>query len=971
MYFGKRGLILLLITLTAFAFGNISTKQKQSSPNRENPFHSKFQKHYRSISTVAKRQSINMEEMQAIPAKVAAFKARLVQSNPALQEKRLEHLTQISDGTVQVRWNESNTLPIFIKGKKLQQNSLLKSGPLTDTVLAKRAKSFLQENAGLLQLENPDEEFVMTQVLRDTYGLTHIRYQQMYAGLEIWGRDIAMHLNANGFIESFNGRYIATPKGLQVNLTQIDKAGAIEIAKQIFDRQPNETTARKIIFVDNTETSHITWLVNLKKGLSENRYYFVDAMTGDILKSYNHIMTDGPVQGSGVDLAGNMRTINAYQIGSEFLLIDTSKLMFNAAGSTFPDKGKGVIYTRDAQNGDIEQLFYIASNDVNSWNNPNGVSASANGALVYEYFSQVHGRNAIDGLGTTMNIVINFQQDLNNAFWTGQFMVFGNGDGTDFSDLAGALDVTGHEMSHGVIERTANLVYENQPGALNESFADVFGALFEFWVEGETNGDWLMGEEVTTPGTPGDALRDMENPASDKVAFGKQPTKMSEFVNLPNTEAGDNGGVHTNSGITNRAFYLFATAIGISDAEKVYFHALTNYLTRNSKFIDCRLAVIKSAEDLFGNGSAQAVAAAQAFDTVEIFDGQGTPDPGSLPPVEGTEFLTVIDQTNDFLFRSSTDGQDFVQLSSVSTSGSRPAITDNGSFVFYIDNEDNIRLVDSQGIQEAILTSGGVYNHVAISPNGQFLAVTTTLIEENIYVVDLDDPNGQFVQIPLYTPTTGEGETIGTVLFPDRIDWASDNETLMYDAFNIFIDTNGDTTGFWDINLLRASDGLIVRLFPPQPPGIDIGNAVFASNSDNIIAFDHIDENFNVTVLAVNLNSGDVGVVTDNANSLGSPSFSRDDDRIYTTFSISTVLQQSGTSIWKAMVSPVRARINALKAWTVAFFRSALLSVTARQPMSRKMKVLSFQPNSCSNKTTQTRSTRKPRFVTVYHNLLR
>src|SRR3972149_1395074 len=128
-------------------------------------------------------------------------------------------------------------------------------------------------------------------------------------------------------------------------------------------------------------------------------------------------------------------------------------------------------------------------------------------------------------------------------------MIFGNGNGSAFSDLAGALDVPAHEMSHGVIENTANLIYENQPGALNESFADVFGVLFEFSVEGG-NGDWLLGEDITTPKTAGSVLRNRENPAATNVAFnGQQPTKMSEFRNLPNTDENDHGGVHTNSGI--------------------------------------------------------------------------------------------------------------------------------------------------------------------------------------------------------------------------------------------------------------------------------------------------------------------------------------------------------------------------------------------------------------------------------------
>ena len=99
-------------------------------------------------------------------------------------------------------------------------------------------------------------------------------------------------------------------------------------------------------------------------------------------------------------------------------------------------------------------------------------------------YKTVHNRNAIDNQGGTMNVVVNFKTGYNNAFWNGQYMVFGNGDGSTFSDLTGSADVTAHEMAHGITEWSANLLYENQSGALNESFSDIFGTLFEFWLEG-------------------------------------------------------------------------------------------------------------------------------------------------------------------------------------------------------------------------------------------------------------------------------------------------------------------------------------------------------------------------------------------------------------------------------------------------------------------------------------------------------
>jgi Zn-dependent metalloprotease len=884
MYFRHKSSFLLTLTCAALAFSGSSLDKKPFSPNAGDPLASKLRRQNAGPNLDQMRRAF-AEELAAVPQKIADFKAQqqrgLAKGTPARQNSTWARLSQFAGGSLQVYWSEDRSVPILIKGEQLQAPALQRAAPASEAAVVLQSRAFLRENAGLLRIENPAEEFALTKIERDPYGLAHVRFRQTYHGLEVWGRDVIVHVDARGVVESFNGRYLPTPT-LSLQEAVLSQSQAEQIAQRdlgaargaAFGRE-----SRKLLYVDAKNAAHLAWLVNLRADLEANWYFFIDATSGEILHRYNHVMHDGPVPGTGVDLLNNSRNLNLYQIGSQFYLIDASKPMFNAAGSSFPDKGVGVIYTFDARNGEGEQLYYVTSTNANAWNAPPAVSAAANGALVYNYYSQIHGRNAIDGAGSSMNLAVNFKQNYNNAFWNGQFVVFGNGDGNSFSDLAAALDVTAHEMSHGVVENTANLVYENQPGALNESFADVFGVLFEFWVEGDA-GDWLIGEDVTTPDTPGDALRDMEDPASNRVAFGKQPTKMSEFQNLPNTAQGDHGGVHINSGIPNRAFYLYATAVGRTAAEKVYYQALSNYLTRSAQFIDCRLAVIKAAEDIYGAGSAQATAGGQAFDAVEILSGTGTPPPEPQPPVQGTEYLAVISAQNGLLYRVNTNGQQPVQISSQPVS-TRPAVTDDGAYVFYVDNATNLHLVGSDGANDLQITNSGGFNNVSISPSGRFLAVTSTLGQPVIYIADLNSQNPVFIATQLYTPTYTQGEEAGNILFPDRIDWASDNEILMYDAFNIIVDTNGDTTGYWDINLLRTSDGSIARLFPPQRPGVSIGNAVFASNTDNIIALDFIDEQGNVKVIAVNLNTGDQGIVTDNRNSLGSPSFSRDDRRVY------------------------------------------------------------------------------------------
>lgn len=894
MHYRRPGIVFVaLVSIVIVAFSGGSDSRKAAGKGSKNPFAAKKERQHipQNEEGVAFQR-----EIQLLSSRIAQF--RVARASEALvgrlstQYHAAQLLSQVNGGPVQIHWDENGTLPIFIKGKHLQRGSPDVLGKMSSSDFELLAMRFLDENAALLQIENPSTEFIRTELVQDELGFIHVRFQQVYQGIEIWGRDVRVHLTSDGNVESFNGRYVRTPKALVTDKALVDDQSAREIALQDFGRSSEEISSRKLIY-DDAGQPHLCWEVNVRKGLTENWFYFIDANTGRVWKRYNHVMSDGPVSGSGVDLFNQVRALDVYQIGTTYYMINAAKSMFNPAQSTFPDDGKGVIYTFDAKNAE-GNLYFVTSTDPNSWNNQPAVSAAYHGAKVYDYYKAIHNRDAIDGSGSTMNVVVKFKVNYNNAFWNGQFMVFGSGDNNQFSDLAGALDVTAHEMTHGVVERTANLVYETQAGALNESFADVFGVLFEFWVEG-ASGDWLLGEDVTTPGTAGDCLRNMTDPAASNVAFGgQQPGHMNDYRNLPNTSEGDNGGVHINSGIPNKAFYLFATSSGVTkeEAGQVYYRALSNYLTRNSQFVDCRLAVIRAAEDLFGGpGNAKATAAAAAFDAVGMVAGSGTPEPPPADPVQGTSYLAVIEATSGFLYRTSPTGQNITQITATPLF-SRPSATDDGSFIFYVDNTNNLHLLRLSDLADQALSTSGGFNNVSVSPDGRYLAVTSVFGEAIMYIFDLVDQAGD-KQIQLYTPTYTQGENAGNILFPDRIDWASDSEILMYDAFNIAVSATGDTIGYWDINIVRTTDGAISRLFPPQPPGVNIGNSVFSSNSDNVIAFDYVDENGQVQVVGVNLNQGTTGMITNNFSSLGSPSFSNDDRKVFYHY-----IDQNSIGVW-------------------------------------------------------------------------
>jgi Zn-dependent metalloprotease len=225
-----------------------------------------------------------------------------------------------------------------------------------------------------------------------------------------------------------------------------------------------------------------------------------------------------------------------------------------------------------------------------------------------KFYSKVFSRNSIDGFGMRLNGYVHYGRRFDNAFWDGQEMVFGDGDGRLFADFTLALDVVGHELTHGVTQTTAALVYHNQSGALNESISDVFGSLIKQWSRNQaaSEADWLIGVEILTPGFTGDALRSMKDPghAYDNPIMGKdpQPAHMRGYVELPDTARGDNGGVHINSGIPNKAFYLVATNIG-GNAWQVPGHIWYESLKASnptSDFSEFAQTTVTKAAQLYG-----------------------------------------------------------------------------------------------------------------------------------------------------------------------------------------------------------------------------------------------------------------------------------------------------------------------------------------------------------------------------------
>jgi Zn-dependent metalloprotease len=241
----------------------------------------------------------------------------------------------------------------------------------------------------------------------------------------------------------------------------------------------------------------------------------------------------------------------------------------------------------------------------------------------FALYSEVYERNSIDGTGLPLDATVHYGENYDNAFWNGERMVFGDGDGEIFRRFTASLSVIGHELSHGVTQYTLNLEYEGQSGALNESISDVFGALVEQYSIDQTveEASWLIGAGLFTDEVEGQALRSLKAPgtAYDDDVLGKdpQPAHMDGYVETDD----DNGGVHLNSGIPNHAFYLVAEALGGKAWERagqVWYDTLSQPVGARASFGEFATATVAAAVARYGESSAEAVAVRSGWSAVGV-----------------------------------------------------------------------------------------------------------------------------------------------------------------------------------------------------------------------------------------------------------------------------------------------------------------------------------------------------------------
>lgn len=476
---------------------------------------------------------------------------------------------------------DSSGVPDFIAGE-------LGKLPASANV-GEAARGFLNSRKHLLQ-GSVAEDFAPVGTLVDDLGQTHVRLQERLNGLPVVGAEYIVHADASGNVFAMNGRF-APGRNLPRD-PEVDAWSAIErAAEQAGVVGGKFADWPKLTYVVNERgNAFLAWSaeVSFVDAVGEQRdILYADARTGDLV-----------LRAPQIHYARNRATYNGNNTSS----LPGTLVLTETGGST----SDSVIST-----------------------------AHAHAATSYDYYKNVHNRDSFNNAGAQIKTTVHHQVAYNNAFWNGSQLVYGDGDGTQFSPLGNALDVGAHELSHAVTTYSANLTYSYESGALNEGTSDIMAAAVEAWKDGAVSADtWKVGEDITTPGTAGDALRSMADP-SLYGDYDYYPTRY--------TGSADSGGVHSNSGIANLAFKLMvtggthprskttvvvpalsATAMTSMDmAAKIWYRALTVYMTSSTNFQGARNATASAATDLYGATANAAVH--KAWDAVGV---PGTPGGG-------------------------------------------------------------------------------------------------------------------------------------------------------------------------------------------------------------------------------------------------------------------------------------------------------------------------------------------------------
>ncbi|MFC9506887.1 M4 family metallopeptidase [Streptomyces sp. NPDC057002] len=499
------------------------------------------------------------------------------------------------------------------------------------------AEAVLADRASELGLGSAQETKVRDVVV-DKDGTQHVRYDRTYHRLPVLGGDFVLHLNPDG---TYRGANRATKSALSIaSVTpKVTAPKAADLAASLLraahlGETLKKLTAKPRLVVDALHGApKLAWQTDAvaHDGLGNpvGRTVLTDATTGDRIDAWDTMET---VSGDGKSLYGGTVPLETTKSGTSYLLKDATR---------------GGTYTGDAENKTDKCLLTVCvtrapatlfTDADNHWATGAtsdratvAVDAQYGTDVTWDYYKNVHNRKGIAGDGKGSFNRVHYGKNYNNAFWDDNCfcMTYGDGDGKQLGPLV-SLDVAGHEMSHGVTSKTAALTYSGESGGLNEATSDIFGTLVEFHANNSKDpGDWLIGEKVVRSGLGREALRRMDKPSKDGKSADCWSDKVADLD------------VHYSSGVGNHFAYLLAegsgaktingvshssptcnasTVKGIGKAKlgKIWYRALTVYMTSSTDYAAARKATLNAAKDLYGSGGTEQKAVAAAWSAVKV-----------------------------------------------------------------------------------------------------------------------------------------------------------------------------------------------------------------------------------------------------------------------------------------------------------------------------------------------------------------
>ena len=490
----------------------------------------------------------------------------------------------------------------------------------------------------------PADSFIARDAIVDADGTEHVRYQRNYQGLPVIGGDFVVQ-SRNGKVGKVSQtlKTAARPSlRAQINTDQ----AIVEAGSRFGSHFQGAPSSRLVVYARGTSPvlAHEVVFKGIKADQTETEmHYFVDARSGRVLDQWDTVQTARPgpgggacsgataAVGTGKSLTAGTVVLNTTKCGSSYQLVD-------------PTRGGGATHNMAMKTAGMGAVF---TGTTNVWGNflvSNSQTAAADAhygvATTWDYFKNMHGRNGIanDGQGAISRV--HYGRNYANASWSdGCFcMTFGDGDnGATILPLV-ALDIAGHEMSHGVTSRSAGLIYSGESGGLNEATSDIFGTMVEYYASNASDpGDYVVGEELfPNNAAMNQAIRWMFKPSLDGSS--------------PDCYASSLGGldVHYSSGVANHFYYLLAegavvpagfgagtaanltpaslvcngntaiAGIGREAAGKIWYRALTVYMTSSTNYAAARVATVNAASDLYGAASAQTNAVKAAWSAVSV-----------------------------------------------------------------------------------------------------------------------------------------------------------------------------------------------------------------------------------------------------------------------------------------------------------------------------------------------------------------